>query len=71
MTTLFQPQWWTQSRTLAFNLLVLIVGLVAEFTSLLQPYMTQKVYGIVILVVSVVNLLLRVLTQIKLAAQTQ
>lgn len=56
---------WIKSKTLWFNLLVAILGIIELNMLVLEPYLGDH-YGIVFMVIAIINVILRTVTTTSL-----
>ena len=52
---------WIKSKTLWFNIIVAVLGIIEMNMSLMQPYLGDS-YGIIFMVIAVINVVLRTVT---------
>ena len=53
---------WYQSKTIWFNLLVIVFGVIAEITPALEQHMSADVYAVLATFVSFINAVMRLST---------
>lgn len=56
---------WIKSKTLWFNIVVAVLGIIEMNFSVLQPYLGEH-YGIMFMFIAVVNVILRTVTTTSL-----
>lgn len=56
---------WIKSKTLWFNIVVAVLGIIEMNMSLMQPYLGDS-YGIIFMVIAVINVVLRTVTTTSL-----
>ena len=56
---------WIKSKTLWFNLIVAVLGIIEMNMMVLQPYLGEH-YGIVFMIIAIVNVVLRTVTTTSL-----
>lgn len=56
---------WIKSKTLWFNIIVAVLGIIEMNMSLMQPYLGDS-YGIIFMVIAVINVILRTVTTTSL-----
>ncbi len=56
---------WIKSKTLWFNIIVAVLGIIEMNMSLMQPYLGDS-YGIIFMVIAVINVVLRTVTTTSL-----